>query len=183
MLVRDTYRTHRALNLCTHAMNHYMKERMHVRHLIQYMDDGLLIVHDRTFAEECLEEITCRVEDLGFTMNEKKTHIQPLSEKFAFLGFRYQISDAGKVRMTLDSENVRHERKKLRRLANRAKEGLTTEAKMDECYQSWKANAAKGDSDRLFKRMDGYISILKEEIHEAHRSKDATERGTGVCKP
>lgn len=62
--------------------------------------------------------------------------------------------------MTLNSANVKHERKKLRRLVSLAKKGEITKAKVDECYRSWKANASRGNSYKLIKRMDEYYAEL-----------------------
>ena len=94
------------------------------------------------------------------TTHEKKTHITPLSDGFLWLGFQYRITNTGKIIMTLNSANVKHERKKLRRLVNLAKRGEITKAKADECYRSWKAHASKGNSYKLIKRMDAYYAEL-----------------------
>jgi len=83
---------------------------------------------------------------------------------FTFLGFHYKITSTGKVIMTLNSDNVRHERQKLRRLVAKAKRGEITKAKADECYRSWKANASKGNSYKLLQRMDLYYKSLWEDI-------------------
>ena len=66
--------------------------------------------------------------------------------------------------MTLNSANVKHERKKLRKLVKLAKEGRITKAKVDECYKSWKANASKGNSYKLIQRMDEYYNNFWREV-------------------
>lgn len=86
-----------------------------------------------------------------------------MSKGFLWLGFEYRITDTGKVIMTLNSANIKHERKKLRKLVKLAKEGRITKAKVDECYKSWKANASKGNSYKLIQRMDDYYANLWEE--------------------
>ena len=45
-------------------------------------------------------------------------------------------------------------------MVNLAIQGKITRAKVDECYQSWKANASKGNSYKLIQRMDKYYRDL-----------------------
>lgn len=142
-------------------MDHYMKERMHARHYIRYMDDTWLLTHDRDHAEECLAALRSHIEGLGFTLNEKKTRITPLLDEFEFLGFRYRMTETGKVIMTLNSQNVHHERKKLRRMANMVQKGQMSQEKMDECYLSWKEHASHGNSHHLLQKTDHYYQSLK----------------------
>ena len=141
-------------------LDHYCKERLHAKHYLRYMDDILIIHESRQRLEQILEAIKAKLAEIGFSVHEKKTHITPLSDGFLWLGFQYRITNTGKIIMTLNSANVKHERKKLRRLVNLAKRGEITKAKADECYRSWKAHASKGNSYKLIKRMDAYYAEL-----------------------
>ena len=144
-------------------LDHYCKERLHTKHYMRYMDDILIIHHNKEELEAILEEIKMQLDEIGFRVHEEKTHITPLSKGFLWLGFEYRITDTGKVIMTLNSANIKHERRKLRKLVKLAKEGRITKAKVDECYKSWKANASKGNSYKLIQRMDEYYAKLWEE--------------------
>lgn len=144
-------------------LDHYCKERLHIKHYMRYMDDILIIDSDKKRLECILEEIKAKLAEIGFEMHTKKTHITPLSKGFLYLGFEYRITSTGKILMTLNSANIKHERKKLQRLVRLAKEGRITKAKADECFLSWKANADKGNSYMLLKRMDEYYQSLWKE--------------------
>lgn len=144
------------------AVDHHIKEQLHVKHYIRYMDDFWMLLETKAEAERVLTNVTDKLSDLGFTVNPKKTTIKPLSEGFTFLGFEYRITDTGKIIMTLNSACVRHERKKLYRLVAKAKRGEITKAKADECYRSWKAHASEGNSYKLLKRMDSFYKSLWE---------------------
>ena len=144
-------------------LDHYSKERLHIKHYLRYMDDILIIHHDKTELGAYLTEIEAELSKIGFEVHKEKTHITPLSKGFLYLGFEYKITDTGKIVMTLNSANIKHERKKLRRLVKLAKAGEITKAKVDECYKSWKANASKGNSYKLLKRMDEYYESLWKE--------------------
>ena len=141
-------------------LDHYCKERLHVKHYLRYMDDILIIHEDKERLNLILAEIERRLSDIGFEIHKDKTHITPLSKGFTFLGFEYKLTKTGKVIMTLNSANIKHERRKLRRLVNKAKRGEITKAKADECFKSWCANASKGNSYKLIERMKEYYKEL-----------------------
>jgi hypothetical protein len=43
------------------------------------------------------------------------------------------------------------------------KEGKMTKAHVDECYNSWKAHASKGDTYKLLQNMDRFYKTLWKE--------------------
>lgn len=144
-------------------LDHYIKERLRIRYYIRYMDDLMLIHKDAEHLQYCRKGIGERLADIGMQMHQKKTKIYPISEGIIFLGFVFRLSRSGKVTMLLKPENVKAERKKLRRLVGLAKKGKITKEKADECYRGWRAHAAKGDSANLLVRMDQYYKSLWEE--------------------
>lgn len=147
-------------------LDHYCKERLHAKHYIRYMDDITVIHQDFETLQSVMQSIEVELNKIGFVLNKEKTHITPLSEGFTFLGFEYRITSTGKVIMTLNSANVRHERRKLRRLVSLAKQGKITRGKADECFRSWIANASKGNSYHLITRMRDYYNSLWREQNE-----------------
>ena len=132
-------------------LDHFCKERLHARHYIRYMDD-ILIVHDD---EKVLTEI-----------------LESVENELAELGFEYKVTSTGKIIMTLNSANIKHERKKLRRLVSLVKQGRITKAKADECFRDWKVNASKGNSYKLLERMDRFYKELWEEEYVRGKTKD-----------
>lgn len=38
-------------------LDHYIKEKLHIKYYVRYMDDGILIHEDKEYLEFCLEEI------------------------------------------------------------------------------------------------------------------------------
>lgn len=159
-------------------LDHYCKERLHIKHYMRYMDDILIIQRDRHELECVLTEIEEQLAKIGFEIHKEKTHITPLSKGFTFLGFEYRITETGKILMTLNSANIKHERRKLRRMVQLAKEGKITKAKADECFHSWCENAGKGNSYKLLQRMKSYYRSLWEEPYEDQKAQRNTA-GTG----
>lgn len=147
-------------------LDHYIKEQLHVRLYIRYMDDFILIHPDREYLEACQEKITAYLEKLKFEVNKKKTRVYPLREGIRFLGFDYRLTQTGKVVMTLVPSNVKAERRKLRRLVAKSKRGDLPREKVDESYAAWRNHAAKGNTYRLLQRMDSYYNELWREPYE-----------------
>lgn len=149
------------------AVDHYIKEELHIKYYLRYMDDFVLIHQDREYLMECQARIQSLLRTLECEFNTKKTGITPLSDGILFLGFEYRLTKTGKVLMTLNSDNIRHERRKLRKLVHLALKGERTREKVDECYESWKNHASKGNSHQLLKRMDEYYeSLWREPLDE-----------------
>ena len=141
-------------------LDHYIKERLKIKYYIRYMDDFILIHEDREYLKYCETEIRKKLSEYGFTFNEKKTRIYPLTDGILFLGFTFKISKTGKIYKQINPRNVKMERKKLVRMVHKAKRGELTREKVDECYQSWRNHASKGNSFRLLERMDKFYSNL-----------------------
>jgi len=141
-------------------LDHYCKEKLHIKHYMRYMDDILIVHHCLDELREILKSIEIQLSKIGFEVHSEKTHITPLSKEFTFLGFKYRITSTGKILMTLNSANVKHERKKLRRMVKLAKQGKITKTKVDECFNSWIANASKGNSYNLIQRMKKFYNDL-----------------------
>lgn len=140
--------------------DHYVKEQLHAKFYIRYMDDFMIISNDKEYLQECLDKTTEYLKGLNFEINHKKTGIYPLSKGITFLGFKYTITETGKVLMFIRPENVKRERKKLRRLVAKSKRGGLPREKVDESYAAWRNHASKGNSFNLLRRMDKYYSDL-----------------------
>jgi len=122
-------------------LDHYIKERLRIKHYIRYNDDMILIHEDKDYLKECKKVIAKWLSDHALRIHPKKTQLFKVTQSIRFLGFRYRLTDTGKVIMTLLPEKVAHERRKLTRLVAKADEGVLTRDDVDVCYQSWKAYA------------------------------------------
>lgn len=140
--------------------DHFVKEKMHAKYYIRYMDDFLIISDDQEYLKDCAKRVKEQLKKIKFTLNEKKTRVYPLKEGIEFLGFHFYLTETGKVLMLIKSENVKRERKKLLRLVEKSKRGDMPKEKVDESYASWRTHAAKGNTQMLLRRMDKYYKDL-----------------------
>lgn len=140
--------------------DHVVKERIRAKIYERYMDDFYIISNNRDFLEDALAEIQAELSKIGMKLHPKKTRIYPLKDGIRVLGFTFRLTDTGKVVRIIDPKNVKHERKKLYRMAQLVKAGRMQKEKFYECYNSWKAHANLGNSYKLLQRMDAYVEEL-----------------------
>ena len=140
--------------------DHFVKEKLHAKYYLRYMDDFLIISNDYAYLERCKESIASELSKLKFELNLKKTQIKELRYGIDFLGFHFFLTRTGKVITTVRPDNVKRERKKLRRLVAKSKLGFLPKEKVDESYFSWRNHASKGHSYNLLCKMDKYYESL-----------------------
>ena len=144
------------------GLDHYIKEKLHARLYLRYMDDFIIISNSKAYLYNCAKKIQIELEKLRFKLHEEKSRCYPLSEGIPFLGFIFRLTETGKVLMQIKSENVKAQRKKLFRLVKQSKLGTLTKAKVDESYSAWRNHASKGNNFKCILRMDAYYKSLWE---------------------
>lgn len=141
-------------------LDHIIKERLRIKYYIRYMDDFILISHDKSELEHALVCIKNTLAELGMELNAKKTGIYPITKGIKFLGFYFTLKETGKVVVSIDPKKVKHERRKLRRMAALVKRGKKSKETVDEHFASWKVHASYGDSYKMLQRMDEFYKEL-----------------------
>lgn len=164
------------------GIDHFIKERLRIKHYIRYMDDMIAISDSMEELETVREAVREKLAEIGFELHPDKTRIIPISEGILFLGFHYRLTETGKVLMSVDSVRVKAERRKLRRMASRVKKGLMTREKVDQCFGSWIAHAKQGNSWKLIRRMELFYQSLWEVTndHDQDHSRQNCETPAGV---
>lgn len=79
------------------GLDRLVKEKLRIRYYSRYMDDCVLLHHDKSVLRQCLEDMTRYLEGcLGMQFNEK-TQIFPLKNGVDYLGWHFYLSDTGKI--------------------------------------------------------------------------------------
>lgn len=165
-------------------LDHYIKERLRIKHYLRYMDDLILIHPDKEFLEHCQEEIIHQLSLIGFEVNPTKTRIFPLSEGIMFLGFRFLLTDTGKIVMLVDPKKVKTGRKKYRRLVAKAKRGEIQRENVDQSFETWIEHLGKGNSKKLIAKLTKYYNDLWKDDENENQSQDnepGRSGGIGEC--
>lgn len=72
-------------------LDHFIKEKLKVKYYIRYMDDFILIHHDKEYLKYCLSEIKQELAKLKLQLNNKTT-ISEIHQGVNFLGYRFLLS-------------------------------------------------------------------------------------------
>ena len=122
-------------------LDHYIKDRVGVKHYIRYMDDGVILSNDKEFLHKLYAEMKRISNDLGLTFNDKKTRIVKSTKGFTFLKTQYSVTSTGGVVKRLartGTVRMRRKMKKFKRLVD------SEEMTLDDVYnsiQSWVAHS------------------------------------------
>ena len=148
--------------LMLNDLDHFIKEKLHIKYYIRYMDDFILIHQDKEYLQYCLKEITSKLKEVDLYLNNK-TKIFQLKQGVTFLKWRYIITDTGKVLLRMKKKKITKQRKKLRKLKNLYDECRISIEDVRNNFRSWQANAEKGDTYHVISRMRNYYKELFKE--------------------
>ena len=158
-------------------LDHFIKERMRIKYYIRYMDDFILFHPDREYLMHCYSEIEKFLSKQRMTINPTKTEIQPISKPMLFLGFVYGLMKTGKVVILVDPRKIKHERKKLRRMADHVLKNKPIRKKkrnifiskhdVDIHFRAYKATIRFGNSRKVIYNLNRfYENLWKGQNHE-----------------
>ena len=96
------------------SLDHYIKEQLHIKCYVRYMDDFILFHHDKDYLEQCLVKIKKELKSLKLSLN-RKTQIYDLEKGFNFLGYKFVLKNK-KLLILLNNQTKKKIKKKLRKL-------------------------------------------------------------------
>lgn len=96
-------------------VDHYIKEELHFKHYIRYMDDLLIIDNDKEKLKESFKLIESEINKLNLEIN-KKSNIYKLSDGISFLGYKFKIDNNNKLVIRYNNGTIRRITKKLKYL-------------------------------------------------------------------
>lgn len=155
-------------------LDHYIKERLGIKHYIRYMDDFLLIHPDKEYLKFCRAEIEKKVAEKGLRLNEK-TLIHPLRQGIKFLQWRFVLTETGGVRMLMSGKKTGRERRRLKKLVAGEADGTLSPGTADNSATAWDANAARGNAYYKRLKMRDYLEKLKGATQDGNNTGKATE--------
>lgn len=94
-------------------LDHYIKEHLHIKYYIRYMDDFILIHHDKEYLKKCLNLINKKLSSLKLSLN-KKTQIYNLKSGVNFLGYKFILKNK-KLIILLNNQTRKKIKRKLRK--------------------------------------------------------------------
>lgn len=96
--------------------NHYLKEDLHLKYVVNYMDDFIIIHEDKKYLNYCLKKIEeYLINNLKLELNINKTKINGVKNGIDFLGYRFIIKN-NKIIMKLRTRVKNNFKRKIKKL-------------------------------------------------------------------
>jgi hypothetical protein len=99
------------------GIDRLIKEKLRVKYYTRYMDDFVLLHHDKVFLQKYLADIRNICEShLKLELNEK-TQIFPLKNGVDYLGWHFYMTDNGKIIRKLRNSNKKSLKRRFKKMA------------------------------------------------------------------
>ena len=135
------------------SVDHYAREVLRLKYCGRYMDDSYYIHSDREYLKYCLQELKKKYDELGITLNPKKTQIIPV-RSFTFLKVRYSLTETGRVVMKPCRDSVVRQRRKLKKFKKMVDRGDLTMEDVRSSYESWRGYQKHMNAHKVIRGMD-----------------------------
>ena len=121
------------------------------------MDDGILVHENKDYLQMVLAKMQEKARELKLEFNEK-TQIFPISQGVDFLGFRFYLTDTGKVIRRLRSSNKCRWKRRLKKFKEDYRSGSKTAADIQKSMVRYRGHLSHGHTYKLNKKvMAGFV--------------------------
>lgn len=132
------------------TLDHYIKENLHMKYYIRYMDDFVILDTDKERLRQIKEIIEDKLEKEFALKLNPKTHIGKLSNGLDFLGFRFVLKH-DKLYMKLRTSTKKIFKKKLRIYNKLYLENKVDYKKVESVLASYRGHIKTGDTYYLYR--------------------------------
>lgn len=133
------------------SVDRLIKEKLKIKYYVRYMDDMILLHHDKEYLKYCKQVITEFVEtQLNLSLN-KKTQISKLNNGIDFLGFRSILLKSGKVIRLLRGQAKVKMKHKLKLLGKLKQNNIVDEEFINKRLTAYKGHLCHSNCYKLFK--------------------------------
>ena len=120
-----------------YEINHYIREKLHIKYLINYMDDFVILHHDKNYLKYCLDKISNKLkEDYKLNINIKKTRIDNISNGIDFLGYHFFCKN-NHVIIKLRDRTKKNIKRKIKKFKNNNSDSLKRSLKSYNGILKW----------------------------------------------
>ena len=144
-------------------IDNYVKIVRGMKFYGRYMDDSYIIHENKDVLEDLLQNIISIADELGITVNTRKTHICKLSSMWRYLQVQYSLTDTGRVIQKINPKRLTTMRRKMKKLVH-----VLSEKEFDDWYNAWMCNHYKIMSKQQRDNMNVLHTQLKEVYHNVH---------------
>lgn len=134
-------------------LDRLIKEKLKITYYTRYMDDCILIHPNKAYLKECLAKMTELIEgELKLEFNEK-TQIIPIKNGVEYLGFRFYLTDTGKVIKRLKTASKKRFKRRLKKFQKDYRENKVEFKTISQSIASYKGHLKHGHTYKLKKKI------------------------------
>jgi Reverse transcriptase (RNA-dependent DNA polymerase). len=128
-----------------------IKEKLRIKYYTRYMDDMILLHESKDYLKYCLKEMKKLAEELKLGFNEK-TQIFPVKNGVDYLGFRFYLTDTGKVIRRLRTSSKKRFKRRLKKFTKYYNEYKIGLLEITRSIASYKGHLKHGHIYKLKKK-------------------------------
>ena len=132
-----------------YEINHFIKENLHIKFLLNYMDDFVIIHQDKKYLKYCQKQITDKLKnDYNLKINYKKTRIDNIKNGLDFLGYIFYIKN-NKVILKLRNHTKNKLKNKIKNIKLLKKYGFVDEKEFNVLTSTYNGMLKWGNTKNL----------------------------------
>jgi retron-type reverse transcriptase len=161
-------------NVYLNGFDHFVKETLHIRHYLRYVDDFLLFADDWQQLADAKGAIAAYLGSLRLQMHPVKSQLFETRYGLNFVGFR--ILPIGEtfpkdIRIRVRNDNLQRSRQRLKLLQQAYAAGQIDLSALVQRLQSWEAHLKHGNTYRLRRHIfDSTIFRRKQETEDSQQN-------------
>lgn len=137
-------------------LDHIIKEKLHIKFYTRYMDDFILVSHDKAELLNARKVIKEYLLSIGLSLNNKTT-LQKVKFGIMYLHWKYVITDSGKILMLPDKKRLTKRKRKIKKLVKMFDEGKISYKNFMQSINGVKAYLSKGNSCKALQEINKII--------------------------
>ena len=139
-----------------YKLHNYIIHKLHLKYMVVYMDDYVIIHHDKEYLKYCLSKIKDILNtEYKLQINENKTKITSSKEGFIFLQYKYKIVN-DKTIIKLRRSSLNNIKNNIKNNNKQYQEGKITYNKFFSSINNY-ANSNKYDKIKVSRIIDKYL--------------------------
>ena len=138
-----------------------VKEKLHLKVYSRYMDDFVAVHEDKDYLKRVLAEIQKCVAKLGLKLNSK-TQIFPLKNGVTYLGYRYHVTETGKIVKTVKKPTKRRFRWRARLLKKAYLEGYIDKERVQNTMSAIHGHLCHGSNYKFEREINQKVLPMLE---------------------
>lgn len=139
-----------------YQLHNYIIHKLHLKYMVIYMDDYIIINHDKEYLKDCLSKIINLLDkEYKLKINKNKTKITSSQEGFIFLQYKYIVRN-NKTIIKLRKNSLNNIKKNIKNNNKLYKQGKITYNKLFSSINNY-TNSYKYDKIKVSRIIDKYI--------------------------